>query len=245
MKALPLRISPCPLIEAAVELRFQSELPKSAIFGVLYNALKTYLPKVDKLPLAALPTELMENDPSLKYKALYQLSNTQGLQAKIGFDVVALFAPQPYPGWAAFSADIAHFIQLINQTGVVATWEKQLLRYINFFDGDVFDKVDLEIRLGEQKHQSANLALRTEFQEDDYLKILQIANNVKVSTAIGEKQGSIVDITCVYAKQTVLNEDCRQPLDLAHQLEKQLFFSLLKTDFLQSLNPIYHDEHSL
>jgi uncharacterized protein (TIGR04255 family) len=69
MDKLPIKISPCPIMEATVELKFSSDLPKGAVFGVLYNSLKDTFGKVEQLPTAMLPIEVIESDPNLKYKA--------------------------------------------------------------------------------------------------------------------------------------------------------------------------------
>ena len=55
MNKLPIKISPCPIIEAAVELKFSSDLPKGAVFGVLYNSLKDRFGNVEQLPTSMLP----------------------------------------------------------------------------------------------------------------------------------------------------------------------------------------------
>ena len=85
MSKLPIKISPCPIIEVTVELKFSSSLPKGAIFGILYNAVKDKFPKVEKLPAAMLPNEIIENDANLKYKALYKLTDGK-FTVQVGMD---------------------------------------------------------------------------------------------------------------------------------------------------------------
>jgi len=52
---IPKKIDPCPIVEAIVEIRFDSNLPGDAIFGVIYNQFKEDYPKFTKLPILQLP----------------------------------------------------------------------------------------------------------------------------------------------------------------------------------------------
>ncbi len=81
--------------------------------------------------------------------------------------------------------------------------------------------------------------MRTEMADGDFMKVLQLANNVNLTSSFGKKEGSLVDIMCVYNKQEQLLSNIESILERAHQLEKDLFFGLLKSDFLKTLHPIY------
>ena len=59
---IPKKITSCPLVETIVELRFESSLPPDAIFGVIYQKLKSDYPKVDKLPILQIPEEIRFKD---------------------------------------------------------------------------------------------------------------------------------------------------------------------------------------
>ena len=50
---LPVTISPCPIVEAVAEVRFETLVPEDAIFGLVYQTLKTDFPKVETLPVAS------------------------------------------------------------------------------------------------------------------------------------------------------------------------------------------------
>ena len=240
MNQLPLKISPCPIIEATVELKFTSDLPKGAVFGVLYNSLKDKFGKVEQLPTTLLPIDLIENDPNLKYKAHYKL--TDGVfNAQIGQNVVALHSPIEYIGWQNFYENLIEFFNKVKDSGVVSKPESLVLRYLNFFEVDIYEHINLKIELMGQKHISNNLAIRTEIQEKGYIKILQLANNVTITNSLGKKTGSLLDIACIYNEQDALNA-FPEVITQAHNLEKELFFGLLKSDFLVALKPTYQND---
>lgn len=239
MKKFPTKISPCSIIEATIELKFDSDLPKGAVFGILYNALKDSFGKVEQLPLAALPLEVIENDPNFKYKALYRLTDGT-FDAQVGYDVVTFHSPKEYIGWEEFAKNIVVFFEKVKKSQVVTTPISLLLRYVNFFEFNIYEKINLQIELLNEKHTSNNLVFRTEFLENNFWRVLQVANNVTMSGDFGQKQGSLVEIICSYNESNIL-ENFENIINEAHQIEKELFFGLLKPEFLTTLNPQYDE----
>ncbi len=239
MLKLPLKITPCPIVEATVELKFNSIIPKGAIFGILYNVLKDKFDKVEKLPTATLPNEIIENDPNLKYKALYVLSDGR-FTAQVGMDVVSIHSPNNYVGWQEFSTNIISFFERINQADIVEQPLSLTLRYLNFFELDIFQHINFQVQMLNEPYQSNNLVIRTETLQDGFVKVLQIANNVTVSNAIEQRKGSLLDIACVIKNPENMFLNISTIINNAHQLEKELFFGLLKTEFLNTLKPEFN-----
>ena len=81
--------------------------------------------------------------------------------------------------------------------------------------------------------------MRTEIKDGDFVKVLQLANSVNATGSFSKKVGSLVDIMCAYNNQENLLDDIQRILNQAHELEKELFFGLLKPEFLKTLNPEY------
>ena len=238
MTKLPVKISPCPIIEATVELKFSSDLPKGAVFGVLYNSLKDRFGNVEQLPISMLPIEAIENDPNLKYKAQYKLTDGT-FNAQIGHNVVTFHSVVEYVGWQKFSENLLMFFNKVKESGVVSKSESLLLRYLNFFEVNIYEHIHLRIELMNQEHISNNLVMRTEIKDGDFTKVLQLANNVTITSPLGQqKTGSLVDITCVCDRPDIL-QSFSTVIDEAHKIEKELFFGLLKPEFLKNLKPEY------
>ncbi len=240
MNKLPTKISPCPIMEATVELKFSSDLPKGAVFGILYNSLKDTFGNVEMLPPTMSSIEAIENDPNLKYKGLYKLTDGT-FNIQVGYDVVTFHSPTQYVGWKNFLENLILFFEKVKKSGVVNKIEDLVLRYLNFFEIDIYDHIHLKIDLLNQEHISENLVMRTEMRDGDFTKILQLANNITVTGSFGEKTGSLIDVTCVYNEQDAL-QSFATIINKAHKIEKELFFGLLKPEFLTSLNPDYENE---
>src|SRR5659263_57254 len=111
--SLPVKISPCPILDALLEIRFSSKINSNAVFGLIYNALQTNFPKVESLPILQLPDVVRATDPNFRYKPHYKISNEKYV-LQIGPDVIAISAFPNYVGWEEFSDKIFDILDKIN-----------------------------------------------------------------------------------------------------------------------------------
>lgn len=240
---IPNRIENCPLIDALIELRFDPQIDKSAVFGVIYNAVKDeYRGSVERLPVLQLPESVREIDPNLKYKPLYRLSNDQFI-LQIGSDVVSVSSKMPYVGWSTFSKHTLSLLKRIEETGVVKRFVRLGHRYINFFEQPIENRLTMSFRMTEG-FESRNLTIRTEVSDGDYVNTLQFLSNAKYCHPLdGERRGSVIDIDTFreYVNDSFM-QHMESEIDGAHKSEKKLFFSLLNQDLLSTLNPQYINE---
>ena len=233
---LPITITPCPIKDALLEIRFSTKLNHNAVFGVIYNALRLDFPnKVESLPILQLPEALRAADPNFRYKPHYKISNDT-IVVQIGPDVLSISSFPKYIGWEAFSKKIISIIDKVEKLNIIETVNRLGIRYINFFETDIFNEINLKICIQEKNINYKNTVIRTEIAHADFNSTLQIANNA-FSQAIS---GSIIDIDTF--KETGLADFFKQKetiISNGHTKEKELFFSLLKKEFLTSLNPEY------
>lgn len=238
--ANPKKIENCPIVDSVIELRFISKIFPNAVFGIIYNSLVNEYPKVEKLPILQLPEQLRDSDPNFKFKAHYKISSEDGFVVQIGPDVIIIAAPSPYPGWTQFSKRIYFVINQILKLNVINEVTRLGVRYINFFENNIFNKVNLHIAIGGRTLDPKNTLFRTEIKKGGFLNSLQIANN---ATQIIDKipnTGSIVDIDVFKEYSNGEFKDIyKKEIELAHNTEKDLFFELLTKEFLESLKPSY------
>lgn len=232
---LPKTLEPCPIVDALLEVRFSSKINANAVFGVIYNALQNDFPKVESLPILQLPDTVRANDPNLKYKPHYKLSNEDFLM-QVGPDVFSISSFPNYKGWKEFSRLIFDVLEKVESTKVIETVRRLGIRYINFFDSDIFENIDLKVLIKGEDILYKNTVVRTEIEQKPFFSTLQIANSVNVNG----KLGSIIDIDTYKAtdlEDFFLNKE--ETINSGHLKEKELFFSLLKHEFLTSFNPQY------
>ena len=236
---LPKRINPCPILEAIVELRFDSPFPPDAIFGILYNTFKSDYPTPEPLPILQLPEQIRNQDTILKYKPYYKLPSTDGkFLFQVGARVISLVNLNPYSGWNVFSSRIGDLIQKVNKLEIIGGYTRVGIRYVNGFDCNILEKINLSLNMEDNSLKDLETSIRLAVPTDKFISTLQIANNAQVTKPDSTiDKGSIVDID-IYIENP--KEDIINVIESGHQTEKRLFFSLLKKEFVEKeLNPEY------
>lgn len=232
---LPSNIDPCPIVDALLEVRFTSIINANAVFGIIYNVLQNDFPKVESLPILQLPDIIKANDPNFKYKPYYKISNDRFV-VQIGPEVITISSFPTYQGWDLFSQIILDVLSKVENIKIINTIERIGIRYINFFETNIFEKINLKVYLEEDEIQYNNTIVRTEIEQGEFKSTLQTANNA----IINEKIGSIIDID-TFTTNNLESFFSRkiEIIEAGHLKEKELFFSLLKTEFLNTLHPKY------
>ncbi len=231
----PKSIQPCPIIEALFELRFTSRIPSNAIFGMIYGVLQDKFPNAENLPILQIPEALRAKDPNFRFKPHYKIANSQ-LAVQIGPEVLSISCYPKYLGWNALFSEIISIIDEVKTLNIINNVERIGLRYINFFENNIFENIDLNISLKQEPINYKNTVIKTEIVEEQFKSILQIANNQEYDG----KQGSFIDIDTISINDVsnffVKKENL---ISLIHDTEKSVFYNLLNQDFLNTLNPEY------
>lgn len=237
---LPKSISPCPIREAVAEVRFESDVPPDAVFGIVYQALKTDFPKAEELPIATLPSQIRNTDKELMFQPQYRLiSETSTLL--VGPKTIAVGMCGEYPGWAVLSARMKEILRRFSQTGIVKQPVRLGLRFISFFPFDIYPKLQLQISVDDQSWDGEETFFKTVLNRSTFKSMLQVGKGLALLGRPGEI-GSIIDIDSFTAETDgEFLAYFERFLESAHQSEKELFFTLLKPEFLATLNPVYED----
>lgn len=240
---LPALISPCPLIEAVLDVRFETRIPSGAVFGYVYQVLRDSFPVATELAGAAITTQLRALNAALTYQPQYRLENN---------DFAVLISPQSlsigmrgqYPGWPRLGPGFVDTMTRIAETDLILQATRFGLRYINFFpEHDVFPSLKLSVLRDGQQMTGDSTFFRIALPERDCKLLLQIGKEM-VLPGPPRQVGSIIDIDAFVDQpqtRTSFEESINTFLETAHLAEKELFFDLLKPEFLKTLNPIYSD----
>ena len=233
---LPKTITPCPIKDALLEIRFSTKMHPNAVFGLIYNALQNdFLNKVESLPILQLPEALRAVDPNFRFKPHYKISNDT-IVVQIGPDVLSISSFPEYIGWETFSKKINSILDKVEKIKIIDNVNRLGIRYVNFFESDIFTNINVKICIQEKNINYKNTVIRSEIEHKDFKSTLQIANNAfNQNTA-----GSVIDIDTF--KENGLEDFFKQKeiiISDGHNKEKELFFSLLTEKFLTSLNPEY------
>jgi len=236
---IPTKITPCPIHEAVVGLTFETEIVSEAVFGIIYNEFKDKYGDVKKLPILNIPEEIRMKDAALMYQAWYHLIEGNHL-ISIGPRMIGISNKKDYSGWAIFSKKVTDAIEKIKRTGIIKNVTRVGIRYINFFEFDIFKKIDLEVKLKNELLNSEQMIINTKIKREPFINTLQILNNANMMDVDKKLVGSVIDID-TYTNDNLNNffNDYKDVLENGHNIEKELFFNLIKEDFLKELNPEY------
>ena len=234
---LPQKITPCPIKEAIVEIRFESEIPNDAVFGIFYKEFEADYPTVEELPILQLPEFVRKQEEALQHKPHYKLSNNNGFLFQVGPRVVSLISLDPYSGWSEFYGRLKGIVKRIGELDVVKSYTRIGIRYINHFEINVFDVVTLQVALPGHQLNNYNTFIRSEIPTGAFKSTLKISNSVDTIENEKTNKCSIIDID-VFIENS--QEDINVLIENGHLEEKKLFFTLLKPEFVKSnLNPEY------
>lgn len=236
----PTKITPDPIIDAVVELRFDSSVPADAILGMLFAQVKPKYKDFKKLPIADFPEEIRVNDPNLRFNPYYQCE-VDSYRLNIGPRVISLANTGSYAGWKEnYYPELKEVLGCLEKSGIVDNFKRLGIRYIDFFELNIFDKINLSISLHNEPLDALQQTFNAVFKNGDYLTRVQVVNNVNAKVNKTEKSGSIIDTdTYVEREEGFSFNDTDKMMDQCHELSVNFFFDLLKQEFLDTLNPEY------
>ena len=118
--------------------------------------------------------------------------------------------------------------------------ERLGLRYVNVFESiDIFPKTHLSptFTIEQPLFTQEKSYFRTFFRRNNFGCLLQVSNELVETEQ--QRTASLIDIDVSLEQEHLHNSTIINTLDVAHTIEKELFFGLLKSDFLATLNPEY------
>lgn len=237
MNPLPRKISPCPIKEVIFEMRFESELPPDAIFGVLYSRFRNEYEKVEQLPILQLPQVVRAQDPNLVHAPHYRLTNEDSI-IQIGPKVFSLANVGDYIGWEKFSEQIQRTYESVKETNVVSSLTRVALRYINIFeDINILTGTNFRAYLGDEALSSEKINFSAEIPSDKSISQLKIINSAEAVISGRQIKGSIIDIDSAVDPQDFAS--FAAAVEYSHTEEKVLFYKVLGERFITTLSPEY------
>lgn len=243
---LPLSLQNCPIVGVAVEVRFESAHPRAAVFGIIYERINQWYPKIEALEVMQLPHGIVDADPNLRFKPHYKLQGNDFF-LQVGPDTLSI-SPNinlrtSYPGWKVYYPVIVDTIKTLEQAGIFKKIARLGIRYSNFFsDSEVYKKLNLQINYNDTPIPYRKTVLRTELVgEEGFSTTLQISNNSTRSFKGSPRVvGSMIDIdTFKLYPSGVSAAELLEDVNRAHEIEKRLFWDLLKDDLKAELKPSY------
>jgi len=237
---LPTQIEPCPIVEAAVELRFVSTESWRNLPGMLSPRLRKRYPHEIELPLAQLPESVRQQEGSFTYQPLLQYEGAEFL-IRFGPRALSLITrTHKYPGWPRFREELTWLWEEMAAAGFVQEGERLGVRYVDFFTQDIFSLVVLDVSVDGQELEGLEQSFTAVVPWEKSTARLVLTSGAFLNDGKATRRGSILDLD-VWQRLASENvfADAAAQVERLHDVNKKLFFGLLKPDFLATLNPVY------
>jgi uncharacterized protein (TIGR04255 family) len=234
---LPATITPCPITEAIIEVRFEPAVERDAVFGILYQQLKkTYTSSPEKTFALQLPEPIRDMDPGLKYQPYYKFKKND-IVLQIGPNVLSVSAIREYPGWDVLRKEFHNAFSILTEAEVVKEYSRFALRYINQMEGDATSNMQWAIQIGDIDVTKLPFNITAVISAGIVESTLRYHNDLKDAN---DKPLTVIDIDSVLrGPLSDFPENINKYLETVHSSEKEIFFTSLKPEYLQSLSPEY------
>lgn len=234
---LPISISPNPLFTSTIEIRFSSSLNKTDLFKIMSKNFSSELPLFEE---GKIPQELKDKEESFKYAPDYLLKNDDFSLAfstkSISFEHIS-----EYKLWPNYFQFIKQCLTKIFNLDIIEKIERCGVRYGSILE-EKFNTADILIDLPNLKInnlQSNFIGFQAEYTTSKNKLYLQISPNVKLVKSNITRKGLYIDIDASFNGSLTPSEEVFKIIDNLHKEQKELFFGLLKKDFIETLNPKY------
>lgn len=242
--SIPEKITPSPIKDVIAGIRYTDNIPLDVFVGIIYNTLKQdvryncQMPQ--RLPVNDIPLEARLKDLNLSSQIHYVIDIGHGLLLRIALNSFYIAIQGNYIGWQIYKQHIQQLLEIIQGFNLIMNLRTIQLKYSSFFDGDKSADFLLELGIANNNFNKTKHYIRTEWAHNDKINvILQVSNNVNLTESGKVTEGSLIDIDANIMTDDFNVHTLMSYLGQLHSAEKEIFFSLLRPSFLQSLHPEY------
>lgn len=248
-QGIPLELKVNPIIDAVIEIRFESSISFSDILpGVLLQTLGDEIGAVDRLPAADIPKQMRDHDQNLFYQPLVRIA-LGDYAILVGDRVVALACKIPYPGGSEFKEKAVEIFCQVLSLAIIKKVDRVSMKYVDFIEGDTLGDVipylNFSMSIGDNAvHEKNSFDVRLQIPEDDFLHLVQIIAPVEISVqARPQKKGLLIEVDTILIIKDMNADSVRESfsglIDSLHLANKNKFFSLLTSHALNKLEAKY------
>ena len=240
---IPKKITPDRIRDSIVEVRYSSELPYELIIGMFFSALDNSFHYTNR-PLEAKPTSeapLINNNLTLRLGS-HNLFYNDLIKIQLQPGTIIFNCLNEYVSWSIYREQIKTVLSQLSSTDVFIEFTRIGVRFISDYpETNLDDCVKFNFSFGMESIESEQYSFKSEFKSEEIRVILNLGHSIP--RQIGEKgmiPTSTIDVDAILNLSGTRNFEELIPLiDRVHDKEKEMFFTILKDDFLESLNPEY------
>lgn len=239
-KGMPIRISPDGLKDTIVQVHFSTDYNYSKLDTTLKEVLDELNPDgFNRFPIGKADNKLRTEGQYIGDVNQYFYSD--GItKVLIDGSTISFNSVNGYPGWENYRNLI---LGVLHKWDSIVSYKSVIIRYISIFENQsIVEVLDGSIHLNELKiFNGSTFSFNCHASNEDFQANVVVRLSEMASTPKG--LASISDIMVMSIVKDNSNfEDIRKTLDYVHLTEKDVFFKLLKYEYVKSLNPVWSNE---
>ena len=244
---IPKYISPDRIKNAFVEVRYTTKIPFEIAVGLFYQSLdESYF--YTSRPLGGKQVDLPINSPqNLKILVNQPLFYNDKIKIEFQPNSIIFNCLNEYISWKKYKPEIIKALTQLTKAKVIERYTRIGLRYISEYPNiDLRNCVKFSFTFGMPEINSETYSFRSEFKVNDLKVILNLNNHLPIANSKGATNEititptSSIDIDVIMDNMDVKDlKIILTNIDMIHDKEKEIFFTLLKEQFIETLNPIY------
>ncbi|WP_264550009.1 TIGR04255 family protein [Flavobacterium sp. N2820] len=235
---IPSSINPNRLKNSIIEVFIDYNEPFEILFGDFYNNVL----KNGQYKNIEISSENSSTEDLTTKKILFYNENIKFVFSE---NKLVINCNEKYESWSIFFPEIKNVFSFLNlNSNIIIT--KIGLRYISEYPGiDLKENMKFEFKFGFPEIISNSYSFNTEFNYKDSLAILTIRNQIPFNNKSNKNEVikvSLIDIDIVKDNLNLKIEEIDNIFDSiskSHTYEKEIFFNILREDFIKLLNPQY------
>jgi uncharacterized protein (TIGR04255 family) len=241
--ALPKKLKNDAIVEAVVELRFESQGLPEVFIGRFIDHKNWSAWTQRQLPAYNLPAQLRTIDPNVQFAPTIELANNENKTLlRIGPFVVSYHRQAPYVGWEKFKPELERVTATLFEATKDVTIKRLGLRYLNALRPEIHGiaaLTDLDIKMTVSEEviaKAANLNFTTQVGRDSSCTV-RIATPELVVGPIPAGTSVFIDVD-VFTNQgftTKEKQAADEWIEFAHSQEKIEFFRLFTKTTIDNL----------
>lgn len=251
MKPLPKKISPDRIRDAIVQVFFSTEIPPEPLVGFLFSVLGSRCgleysnrPLLHKRPEAPplLPASFEVQIPLSPTHVFFNDDiKVHLLENSLVFNCV-----QGYIGWKNYFLLIGKVLRELSEQGIITSFHRVGIRYTSEFANiDIWEHTKFAFTLYDRQTSFLNGNFNLSWFDEPHRIILNLGSKSEQRSLLNHevkkiKFLSLIDVDVIHENFEI--KDPKEYLDIidkAHKKEKEIFFDLLKPEFLKTLKPEY------
>jgi uncharacterized protein (TIGR04255 family) len=241
--ALPKKIDSRCIKDAIIEVKYTSKLPFEVMIGYIFMNLDDTFNYTNR--------NFSPNDIGNKQNIQFNIGNqylffNEYIKIQVHPGAIIFNCLKEYVLWDAYLPQIKNVLEQILVITEIQTFDRVGVRYISEFENvDFKDTLNFNFSFNQPSISSKSFSFKSEFiVYENCQTILQIHNELAVGNLSDGSSQTISQIDIDVIKQNLSIpsnslDELLHVIDSLHSIEKELFFNLLKAEFLTSLNPIY------